>query len=100
VTKPADPVQTAHMAAVLAAACGDGTIGGALTRTEREDIYWRVLARELAAKLAVCPTCRTAAALVVEGHPCRCCWGCVGAARRLAPDSETRPGTRECEACA
>ena len=43
-----DIIRAAHLCATNAAICGAGTIGGEITAQQRKDIYWRVLARELA----------------------------------------------------
>ena len=45
-----DSIRRAHEAALLAAACGDGTIGGQLSKAERQDIYWERLAQQLWAR--------------------------------------------------
>ena len=43
-----DIIRAAHLCAMNAAICGDGTTGGTLSPQQRRDIFWRVLARELA----------------------------------------------------
>ncbi len=53
-----------------------------------------------------CPTCHTNSRVLVEGHPCVCCWPCVDAAMAAKEGTKahgrytTLPGSRECAACA